>query len=136
VTDPTTLSWVAKAGLVELALGAVLGWAVLVRHERPVWLTRIGIREPHRVLQTHLDLVIMGVLLVAVGLALPALVPWIAVPLVLGTWVNPLLFVQLAFDGGYAARPAYRVVTALSFTATSGSLVAAAVVGVFGPGAS
>lgn len=129
---PARVSWVVQVGLVELAVGALLGWGVVLRFERPQLLERLGVRHPQRILQTHLDYVIMGVLLIAVGLALPDLTAWIAVPLVIGTWMNPALFVPLAFDEGAASRPLYRAATILSFLATSGSLVAAAVVGVLG----
>ena len=118
-----------RVGLLELALGALLGWGVVLRTERPDWLRRAGARGPRRILQAHLDYVMMGLILVAVGLALPRLTPWVAIPLVAGTWLNPTLFVPMAFADDMDRRLAFRVVTVLSFVATSGSLVAVAVVG-------
>ena len=102
-----------RIGLVELALGAMLGWAVVVSVTRPDAWRRIGIVEPRRLLQAHLDVVLMGLILVAVGLAAPDLPGWLVAVLVFGTWVNP----------------AFRVVSGLSFVATSGGLVLAAILG-------
>ncbi|MBI5107024.1 MAG: hypothetical protein HZB46_18935 [Solirubrobacterales bacterium] len=119
----------SKIGLCELALGALLGWVVTLRIERPQLLARAGVASPRRILQAHLDYIMMGLILVAVGLALPGLQTWIAVPLVFGTLVNPTLFLPLAFDEGWKDRVPYKAVTLVSFVAMSGSLVAAAIEG-------
>jgi hypothetical protein len=120
---------VIQIGLVELALGGLLGWAMVIRGERPEWLRRIGIVAPQRIRQVHLDYVMMGLVLIAVGLAVPDLSTVIAVALVFGTFVNPLLFVPLAFDPDVEKRLWYRALAVTSFLAMSGSLVVAAVVG-------
>ena len=118
-----------RIGLVELALGAVLGWAVVVSVSRPDLLRRIGITEPRRLLQAHLDFVIMGLVLIAVGLAAPDLPAWLVVVLVLGTWLNPALFLPMAWGSDVVRHPAFRAVSGVSFVATSGGLVLAAVLG-------
>ena len=123
------MDWVVRIGLVELAIGGLLGWAMVVREEKPEWLTRIGVVAPHRIRQVHLDYVMMGLILIGVGLAVPDLPTWIAIALVFGTAVNPFLFVPLAFDPGAERRLPYRALSALSFVAVSGALVAAAIVG-------
>jgi len=123
------MDWVVQIGLVELALGGLLGWAMVVREEKPDWLTRIGIVAPHRVRQVHLDYVMMGLILVAVGLAVPDLPTAVAAALVFGTAVNPFLFVPLAFDPEVDERGWYRALSVVSFVAVSGSLIVAAVVG-------
>src|SRR3954467_3798218 len=92
------MDWVVQIGLVELALGGLLGWGMVIRQERPRWLTRIGIVAPQRIRQVHLDYVMMGLILIGVGLAVPDLPRAIAGALVFGTLVNPFLFVPLAFD--------------------------------------
>lgn len=120
---------VVRIGLVELALGGLLGWAMVIREERPEWLTRIGIVAPHRIRQVHLDYVMMGLILIAVGLAVPDLPTEIALALVFGTAVNPLLFVPAAFDPDVDKRLWYRALSVVSFLAVSGGLVAAAIVG-------
>jgi hypothetical protein len=123
------MDWVVQIGLVELAIGGLLGWAMVVREEKPDWLTRIGVVAPHRVRQVHLDYVMMGLILIAVGLAVPDLPTAVAAALVFGTFVNPFLFVPLAFDPEVEKRTWYRVISVVSFLAMSGSLVIAAIVG-------
>jgi hypothetical protein len=123
------MDWVVQIGLIELALGGLLGWAMVVRDEKAEWLRRVGIVAPHRIRQVHLDYVMMGLILIGVGLAVPDLPTAIAVALVFGTFVNPLLFVPLAFDPEAKGRLWYRTLAVVSFVAVSGGLVAAAVVG-------
>jgi hydroxylaminobenzene mutase len=123
------MDWVVEVGLVELALGGLLGWAMVVREERPAWLRRIGVVAPQRIRQVHLDYVIMGLILIGVGLAVPDLPTVIAIALVFGTAVNPFLFVPLAFDPDASQRLWYRALAVVSFIAVSGGLVAAAIVG-------
>lgn len=118
-----------QIGLVELALGGLLGWAMVVRDERPEWLRRIGVVAPQRIRQVHLDYVMMGLILIGVGLAVPDLPTWVAAALVFGTFVNPFLFVPLAFHPDVDERLWYRALAVVSFVAMSGGLVVAAVVG-------
>ncbi len=123
------MDWVVRVGLIELALGGLLGWAMVVRDEKPEWLRQIGIVAPQRIRQVHLDYVMMGLILIAVGLAVPDLPTVIAVALVVGTVVNPFLFVPLAFAPDTDKRAWYRVLAVVSFIGMSGGLVAAAIVG-------
>jgi uncharacterized membrane protein YphA (DoxX/SURF4 family) len=123
------MDWVVEIGLIELAIGGLLGWAMVLREERPEWLTRIGVVAPQRIRQVHLDYVMMGLILIGVGLAIPSLPTAIAVALVFGTLVNPLLFVPLAFDPEVEKRLWYRSLAVVSFLGVSGGLVAAAIVG-------
>jgi hypothetical protein len=123
------MDWVVRIGLIELALGGLLGWAMVVREEKPEWLTRIGVVAPHRIRQVHLDYVMMGLILIGVGLAIPSLPRAIAIALVFGTAVNPLLFVPLAFDPEVERRLWYRSLAVVSFFGVSAGLVAAAIVG-------
>jgi hydroxylaminobenzene mutase len=123
------MDWVIRIGLVELALGGLLGWAMVIRSERPEWLRRIGVVAPQRIRQVHLDNVMMGLILIGVGLAVPDLPSAVAVALVFGTLVNPFLFVPLAFDPDVEKRLWYRSLAVVSFLGVSGGLVVAAVVG-------
>jgi hydroxylaminobenzene mutase len=123
------VDWVVRIGLIELALGGLLGWAMVIREDKPEWLKRIGIVAPHRIRQVHLDYVMMGLILIGVGLAVPDLPTAIAAALVFGTLVNPFLFVPLAFDPEAEKRLWYRTLATISFIGVSGGLVAAAVVG-------
>jgi hydroxylaminobenzene mutase len=123
------MDWVVQIGLVELALGGLLGWAMVVREDRPQWLARIGVVAPHRIRQVHLDYVMMGLILIGVGLAVPDLPTGVAVALVFGTAVNPFLFVPLAFEPEVEKQLWYRLLAVVSFICVSGGLVVAAVVG-------
>ena len=123
------MDWVVRIGLVELAIGGLLGWAMVVRDERPEWLRRIGIVAPQRIRQVHLDYVMMGLILIGVGLAVPDLPTAIAVALVFGTAVNPFLFLPLAFDPEVEKRLWYRSLAVVSFLGVSGGLLATAIVG-------
>jgi hydroxylaminobenzene mutase len=123
------VDWVVRIGLVELALGGLLGWGMVIREESPEWLARIGVVAPHRIRQVHLDYVMMGLILIGVGLAVPDLPTAIAVALVFGTAVNPFLFVPLAFDPKMEEQLWYRLLAVVSFVGVSGGLVAAAIAG-------
>jgi hydroxylaminobenzene mutase len=123
------MDWVVRIGLFELALGGLLGWAMVVRQEKPELLKRLGIVAPQRIRQVHLDYVMMGLILIGVGLAVPDLPTAIAAALVFGTLVNPFLFVPLAFDPDTEKRLWYRLLAVVSFIGVSGGLVAAAIVG-------
>jgi hypothetical protein len=123
------VDWVVQIGLVELALGGLLGWAMVIREEKKEWLRRIGVVAPQRIRQVHLDYVMMGLILIGVGLAVPDLPKAIAIALVFGTFVNPFLFVPLAFDPDTEKELWYRLLAVVSFVGVSGGLVAAAVVG-------
>ncbi len=123
------MDWVIEAGLVELAVGGLLGWAMVLREESPELLRRAGVVAPHRIRQMHLDYVMMGLILVGVGLAVPSLPVAVAVPLVFGTVVNPLLFLPLAFDPGTQGRLWYRAIAVVSFVGVSGGLLAVAIAG-------
>jgi hypothetical protein len=125
------VDWVVHVGLGELALGALLGWAMVAQDQRPELLRRWGVIAPHRIRQTHLDYIFMGLILIAVGLAIPSLPQWVAIPLVFGTIVNPFLFVPQMFSRDVDERSWYRALAIISFSALSLSLVAAAI---HGPG--
>src|SRR3954454_22872571 len=113
------MDWVVQIGFGELALGGLLGWAMVIREEKREWLSRIGIVAPQRIRQVHLDYVMMGLILIGVGLAVRDLPTAIAVALVFGTFVNPLLFVPLAFDPEIEKQPWYRLLAVVSFLGVS-----------------
>lgn len=117
------------AGCWSLALGAVSGWPLAALSQaaprHPVRRVR---REPKRLLQLHLDWIVMGTLLVAVGVAVPDLPRWAAWLLTAGAVANPLLFVPLALRGSQVRqRRYYRAAAVVSFAAMSVGILAAAV---------
>jgi hypothetical protein len=91
------MDWVIQIGLIELALGGLLGWAMVIRAERPDWLARIGVVAPQRIRQVHLDYVMMGLILIGAGLAVPDLPtatppPWSSAP-----WSTPFYLSRSPF---------------------------------------
>ena len=125
------LDLLGTLGLWSLALGAVSGWLVTASIERPELLTWARIRHPGRLRQTHLDWVMMGLILLAVELAVPSRPDWITALVAFGTVVNPLLFLPLAVNAEASKHLAYRTVTAASFAAMTVGLPALAVSATF-----
>lgn len=117
-----------QVGLIELAVGGLLGWAMILRKEKPELLRRIGIKQPRVVLQIHLDYVLMGLIMIALGTVLdpPKALAWL---LVFGTVINPLLFLPGGFDPANEKKLLYRLIATVSFTAISVALVWAAILG-------
>lgn len=124
-----TIGALAQLGLCLLALGALLGWLVALPDVNREALGRLGIKHHRRILQLHLDYIMMGVILIAVSTALPHLPTWVQLALAIGAVLNPLLFLPLAFDATLKDAVWYRIVTVASFIAMSVGTVGAAVVG-------
>ena len=124
------MSFLVKFGLVLLAVGAWTGWVVAAQLALPRLVERLGIREPRRLLQLHLDYVIMGVLVIAVGAVLPGLPVWIQSTIVVGTVLNPLLFLPMAFSPTVSGTRWFRLASVASFLCVTAGLTGAAVVGV------
>lgn len=120
------MSILVRIGLLELAFGATFGWVIAANHALPQLFSRIGCVSPRRLLQAHIDYVIMGVILIAVGMAVPDLAAWIATLVVAGALLNPTLFLPLAFREQLTDNSGYRIVSVISFLATSIGLVSAA----------
>jgi hypothetical protein len=115
------------AGVLSLASAALLGWLITLNRTKPEVVAKLGIKAPHRIMQLHLDQVMMGLILLAVATAFPDIPNAIAWPLLIGTILNPLGFVPLAFKPKADETLWYRTGIAFSFIATSGSLVALAI---------
>jgi hydroxylaminobenzene mutase len=121
------MSLLGTLGLWSLALGALSGWLVAASIDQPQILQRLGVKHPGRVRQTHLDWIMMGVILLAVDLAVDDMPGWIAALIAFGTVVNPLLFVPVAFDATASDRLPYRAMAVVSFAALSTGLTALAI---------
>jgi hypothetical protein len=121
------MATLVKIGLVELAVAALSGWAMVIMVERPHWLERAGIRAPDRIRQAHLDLIFMGLILVAVGLAVQPIPAWIATLLVIGAFLQPLLFVPLALRPHAQHHPLYQALAGVFFVGFSTAWVALAI---------
>ncbi len=119
-------------GLLSLALGAVSGFALLAAVDAPALLRKVGVVDPPRVRQVHLDWIIVGVVLVAVGLAVPAIPVWAGVLVLFGGIVNPATFVPMAFSRTVSSTRAFKAISMVSFIALSSGLIAASVVYLIG----
>lgn len=115
------------AGVLSLASAGLLGWLIALQRANPEALKKIGIKAPHRVMQLHLDQVMMGLILLAVATAFPDIPDAIAIPVLIGATMNPLGFVPLAFAPTLDKTLAFRGVVGVSFISMSGGLVALAV---------
>lgn len=118
-----------QVGLIELAIGGLLGWAVVLRKEKPEIFQRIGLKQPRAVLQIHLDYVLMGLIMIALGSVLDGPPPLLAGLLIFGTAVNPLLFLPGAFNPANEKRLPYRLLAVASFSSISVALVWAVFLG-------
>lgn len=124
------MAFLVKFGLVLLTVGAWAGWIVAAQLAAPHIFERMRIREPRRLLQLHLDYVLMGILVIAVGAVLPDLPVWVQVLIVVGTVLNPLLFLPMAFGPRAAQSLWFRLISVVSFVCVTAGLTAAAVIGV------
>lgn len=86
-----------KLGISELAVGVLSGWAMVAMVERPEALKRAGVRQLARIRQTHLDLLMQGTILAAIGAAIGSVPVWIGILLVIGAYLAPLGLGVLAF---------------------------------------
>jgi hypothetical protein len=91
------LPLLVKLGIVELAAGVLSGWAMVAIVERPEALKRLGVRQLSRIRQTHLDLLMQGTILAAIGAAVTSVPTWIGILLVIGAYLAPLTLGTLAF---------------------------------------
>lgn len=123
------MPFLVKFGLILLAVGAWTGWIVAAQLAMPEIFERLRIREPRRLLQLHIDYVLMGILVIAVGTVLPDLPVWVQVLIVIGTVLNPLLFLPMAFGPGAAQSLWFRLISVISFVCVTAGLTATAVIG-------
>ncbi|WP_043735985.1 MULTISPECIES: hypothetical protein [Nocardia] len=114
-------------GVVELAVAALTGWLMVATVTIPDTLRAHGVTHLGRIRQAHLDLLFMGVILTAVGAAVPDVPTWIAVLLVVGAYGQPVTFLPLAFRASIQRATAFRALEGLLFVGTSVGWVALAV---------
>lgn len=124
------MPFLVKFGLILLAVGAWTGWVVAAQLAIPRVFEKMRIREPRRLLQLHLDYVLMGILVIAVGAVLPDLPVWVQVLIVVGTVLNPLLFLPMAFGPRAVKSIVFQLISVISFASVTAGLTAAAVIGV------
>ncbi|GAA1604568.1 MULTISPECIES: hypothetical protein [Kribbella] len=114
------------SGLAQIAAGALTGFPYAATVYKPELLAKAGVQAPGRIRQLHLDLIIMGGIVTAAGLALPRLPRAISVPLAIGCWTNALAFAPVAIRPSVEHAKPYRAALATSFVTTTASWVAVA----------
>jgi hypothetical protein len=105
------------AGVSQIAVGAVSGWGLAALIGIPGLKERLGVVEPVRFRQAHLDVLIMGGLVTAAGLVDDA-PTWSTRAVKVGAWTNPLLFIPLAFRPTAPSSKLYAAASAASFAVT------------------
>ncbi|MFD1929852.1 MULTISPECIES: hypothetical protein [Nonomuraea] len=117
-----------KIGVLELTVGVLTGWFMvyITRTPRAERLRR-GLRDPRRVRQGHIELLMMGTMLIAIGAAVPS-VPTVAlIPIVVFSWVAPLSFFPVAIQPELAEHPVMRWLDNAMFVGLSAGYVVLAV---------
>jgi hypothetical protein len=107
------------AGALSLASAALLGWLMALQRVEPKAVRALGIRAPNRIQQLHLDQIMMGLILLASGTAFPDLPDHFAGPLLVGTILNPLGFLPMAFLPKCDETLVYRAFIGFSFISSS-----------------
>ena len=108
-----------KIGLFELAVAGLSGWLIVFATQNPDWFRSRGVPVPHRFLQAHIDLIMMSLILIALGLAVPGAPGWLKGLAAFGAIVNPLLFVPLAWGPKVAEKMSYKLLAIISFSTLS-----------------
>ena len=122
-------SGIVTSGVVELAAAALSGWIfTLARQDPEQARKRLGIRNPGRIRQWHLDLAALGTATIALGLAVPDAPTPLQRTLGVGAWTNAMLFLPLAFRPSMIDHAAYRTGVVASFAATSAGFTGVAAV--------
>lgn len=122
-------------GLVSLAVGALSGFLLLVAVDHPDRLRSLGIVDPVRVRQVHLDWIIMGTVMAVTALGVPHMTVFTATLVLIGGIVNPATFIPMAFSRSVATTKTFQIVSFASFTSLSVGLVLAVIEFVAGRGA-
>lgn len=85
------------SGAIQLFVGVLLGWAVFF-HRSDGLAARL-FPNRRRLLQTHLDDIMMGGLQLAIAAAFPTIPFAAAILLVVGSWTNAKIFLVLCIFG-------------------------------------
>lgn len=108
----------ASLGATQVAIGAMSGWglAALVGGV-PGAAEKLGIIDVKRVRQAHVDVIIMGGLMMAAS-GIDGIPDWARRSVAVGAWTNPLLFLPMAFRKDAVTKRSYALASVASFTIT------------------
>jgi hydroxylaminobenzene mutase len=114
------MSWITKIGIVELTVGVLTGWAMVyvtrTPRERRI---AAGLRDARRVRQGHIELLMQGTLLTAIGVAVPSPPIIAAVLIVVFAWLAPLAFFPVAFHPEWGDLRIFRLLDNTTFAGLS-----------------
>jgi hypothetical protein len=111
------------AGVFQLFFASLTGWVMFLVTDFPERARRLRIVNSRRIRQWHLELLMQGALITALGAALDNPPLWASVLLIVAAWVAPFTFVPLAFKPELGDRPWYLGIDLLSFFAFNISLL-------------
>lgn len=114
-------------GIVSMVIGAWSGFLLLIAVDRPQLLRSVGVVDPSRIRQLHLDWIIMGVLMTVIAAVVPGQSTLGATLVMAGGIVNPLTFIPMAFSKTVVERKWFQAVSMLSFLALCCGLTGALV---------
>lgn len=90
----TTNDVLLLSGLVQITFAVLLGWPVLAF--RSGWTSVGPFENAHRLLQAHIDNIMMAMLQIAIAASVSG-IGWLpAALLIIGSWINPQLFLLAA----------------------------------------
>ena len=106
------------SGLTQLTFGVLLGWPLALFH---AGLSRVGpFVSMKRVLQSHIDNIMMGIIQLAISLVAPADAAVPVVLILIGAWVNPQIFLlQACLPGPKQLGKPIRAISTVSFIVTT-----------------
>ncbi|MFI9551071.1 hypothetical protein [Nonomuraea endophytica] len=122
------MPFLVKLGVLELTVGVLTGWFMvyITRTPRAERLRR-GLRDPRRIRQGHIELLMMGTILIALGAAVPE-PPAVALALIaFFSWLAPLSFFPAAVRPDLADSRAMQWVDTITFVGLSTGYVVLAV---------
>lgn len=89
---------VLLSGLVQITFAVFLGWPVLAF--RFGWKVVGPFKHAHRLLQAHIDNIMMAMLQIALSAAVSRINILAGTLLLIGSWINPQLFLMAAMTEG------------------------------------
>ena len=108
--------WLYVSGTGQLAFAVLQGWPIAM-HAGGGWASR-WFPDRKRLLQSHIDNLMMGTLQVALAAGELPFTGWILALILAGSWLNPQFFLLMAVQGDkFRGGKVLRTITAASFAA-------------------
>jgi hydroxylaminobenzene mutase len=119
----TPSDWLYLSGTGQLAFAVLQGWPIAM-HGGGGWASRL-FPDRKRLLQSHIDNLMMGTLQVAVAAGELPFTGWVLALILAGSWLNPQFFLLMAVQGDkFRGGKLIRTINAASFAALTIGYVA------------